>query len=514
MAGLIPIGSIPAAGDVTTGAVIRQPGSWAQRAVDERVRPAAEAAAIDVLANDPGVAAAASAAVDAKVAGLDLVKGDDERLPKTGEPDSFRVMDEGGSVALEVAADGSTRVFGPLRQGAATTIPGSSPVHRVMDRNGAVAMQVDGQGRTFIYDLQGGGGGGGTPVSTRRVVFLIMLGQSNGEGRGTPYGPRLDPPHSRVQMAVWDAGVVTEIAEATVPLSSQYSQVGLSFASVIGKQMAVEGDERTEVVILNAAVGGSGLVSTPPSGTWAVDYAGSNPRLYPIALGAITATLDLITARYPGATVEPWIFWHQGEADGSTGQAAYEAALDALIDGVRTHLGDGTVPFTAGGLVPEMIAKTPALAPIRRALFGVQSRKEYAAYTDGVVNGGGAFNTADTVHYARAGVEKLGAKMLRAGMRAAASTTTSVPHKPLTVTATRSGTTVSVTWDEPDSRYTGFLVEYDVDGAGWVTAPRDIAEECAQQITGITGNTVQVRVSTINAALTTEPTTPVTAIGA
>jgi hypothetical protein len=59
MAGLIPIGEIEAASDITTGAVIGQEGSWAQRAVDDRV----EGVAAGIIASDPTVKAAAANAV-------------------------------------------------------------------------------------------------------------------------------------------------------------------------------------------------------------------------------------------------------------------------------------------------------------------------------------------------------------------------------------------------------------------------------------------------------------------
>lgn len=63
MAGLIPIGNIPAAADITTGAAIARPGSVSQRAVDDRI----EGVAADIIAGNPTITAAAEAAVDAAV---------------------------------------------------------------------------------------------------------------------------------------------------------------------------------------------------------------------------------------------------------------------------------------------------------------------------------------------------------------------------------------------------------------------------------------------------------------
>lgn len=58
MAGLIPIGEIVAAGDITTGALVEQPGSRTQVAVDSRISGVAEV----IIKNSPEVVDAAAAA--------------------------------------------------------------------------------------------------------------------------------------------------------------------------------------------------------------------------------------------------------------------------------------------------------------------------------------------------------------------------------------------------------------------------------------------------------------------
>lgn len=57
MAGLIPIGEIVAAGDITTGALVEQPGSRTQAAVDSRISGVAE----EIIVNSPAVVTAAAA---------------------------------------------------------------------------------------------------------------------------------------------------------------------------------------------------------------------------------------------------------------------------------------------------------------------------------------------------------------------------------------------------------------------------------------------------------------------
>lgn len=77
MAGMIPLGAIEAASELTTADLITRP-TQAQFAVDGRVdaraRPIAEQAAAEYLGSSPGVAAAAEAAVSSAVAGMSLVE--------------------------------------------------------------------------------------------------------------------------------------------------------------------------------------------------------------------------------------------------------------------------------------------------------------------------------------------------------------------------------------------------------------------------------------------------------
>lgn len=505
----VPKARIQLANDSVTASLILDPETETYSAVGDVLAPLAA----DVLAADPTIAAAAAAAIDEQVTDLDLVSRGDPGLPVAGEPDAFRVRDKTGAVALEIDGAGTAHVYGELEAGGAVTRKSADDTTtrkrwRIVDANGKIAFEVRETGETFIAAPILGSAG----VVTR-VVLAVIVGQSNAEGRGMPVSARLDRQHSRCLMAQWTGTNVTGLVPATVPLSSQQTQTGLGIGSIIGKRHVDATDDRTRVVILNAAAGGSGLVATPAQGTWAIDYAGANPHLYTIATTAITATLAQIAAAYPGATVEPWIYWHQGEADSGTAEATYAAALDALFGALRTFLGDATIPIVAGGMVPEY-ATSAGLLGVRKALIEAQSRLQYVAYTDGIPNGGGSQFVGDTVHYARAAVEQLGTNMYRAGQRAATATSTQIPHKPLVVTATRSGGTVTITWSEPDTRFTAFVVEYRIDSGAWTTAARAIPAEPKQVITGLSGSVIEVRVSSVNAALTSEPTIPVTAIGA
>src|SRR4030095_7030436 len=82
------------------------------------------------------------------------------------------------------------------------------------------------------------------------------------------------------------------------------------------------------------------------------------------------------------------------------------------------------------------------------------------------------------------------------------------------VTATRTGGKLNIAWEQAPSRVTGYLVEYQVDGGSWVTAPTPSpALNTKTSVTGVTGSVVLVRVSTINSIATSAPTLPIAAIG-
>ena len=463
-------------------------------------------------ATDAETARDEAVAVSADIAALDLVETTSPQVLTPDQPDLARVRDAQYKTAFRVGADGVVDAYDlrskRRRIGDVQEVEGfGSSRWTVKDVNGKVALQVREDGTTFIADPEFG-----RPVSpdegltATKVILVIVAGQSNGEGRGRPYGPRLDRPHQRLRMWSWPG---QRLQQATVPLSSQQQQIGLSLATVVAREFIAATDDTTDVVILNVAAGGSGLISDQSQGNWDPDYAGSNPKLFTIATTAITATLAAIATAYPEATVEPWLYWHQGEADAGATELAYATAHDKVINGLRAHLGDTTVPFISGGIVPE----NPPGAGVRRALFATQSRQEYAAYADGIPNGGGSQNVGDTVHYHRAGVERLGRNMYWAGLRAATATAASTPHKPLDVSATFIAGTLTARWSEPISRYTDFVVEYSIDGGAWTAATRTIPTETSEVVTGLTGTVVRVRISSKNGSLVTIPTIPITATG-
>jgi hypothetical protein len=165
--------------------------------------------------------------------------------------------------------------------------------------------------------------------------------------------------------------------------------------------------------------------------------------------------------------------------------------------------------------VPEWVAAAPTSAGrIRAALLDTPRRLQRTAYVDGVPNGGGSASVGDLVHYAREGVEKLGRLAHEGWKRAVMNVATSIPAPPQVVTARYRAGALTVSWSPPYSRVTTFVVEYQIDGGTWVTATLTRPLDTTLTVTGLTGTTVAVRVSTTNEVGTSAPSTPVTAIGA
>lgn len=518
---LILWGSLSAATDATMSAAVEKSGSQTRASISELVEQVAAA----IVGGDPLVAAAAAAAVSDALADQDILIGSDERAMKYGATYAHRIKDTSGKVAFGVRQDGST--YAPDFEARRARIAGMTATESadgswtIKDSAGKIAFKVDSDGRTLIGDLHPSsnlsGASAGTAVS--RVLILWVMGQSNAAGRGLPIGPRLDPKHPRIKMSLWSGTTVTGIGDATVPVSNQQllSSSGLDPATVIARQIVAEQDD-VLVVICNAAKGGSGLVFDTSNGVWQVGYSGANTAQFPIATAALTKTRTDVEALYPGLPIDVQIVWHQGESDGTIPYSEYSPALQTLIGAARSHLGDATAPFVMGGTVPEDSNATEE-ANIMAAQIQAQADVLYTAFAYGVSNGGGsAAPSGDKVHYHRAGVEELGARMYRELRRAYVNNTTSVPQPSLEVTGRwrKSVGILEIAWQFPMCRATSFVVQYQVDNGSWVTVPeRSRPLDTFATVTGInTGNEIRVRVATVNEVGTSSYTAAVTAIGA
>ncbi|PPG25961.1 hypothetical protein C5E10_17990 [Pseudoclavibacter sp. RFBG4] len=490
-------GALAGLGDPEAANLMRNNATQLAKATDERVVPAVGAA----LKADEELGPTIIAMVETEAgSAVNEVLDTSKRIPEDRSPTAIGAESENGARLWRVTSDGN------MHHGNMVITPSGRIQFRVGDH---IVFDVNPDTlETIIPGYRPTGTG--ASASVPRLVLLVVAGQSNADGRGQPIGPELDPRDDRILMWDWAA---TTIRTATVPLSSStpMTGAGLSPATVFAREIVANEPPGTVVLIVNTAVGGSGLIGDAATGNWGVSYAGANPRLYPRMLNALDQAIATATTSLRSPD-EIRFLWHQGEADNT--EAAYAAAFDELVAGVRTHLGRPDMTVTLGGIVPEYIKASPNRANVRAAHIGAQSRLTRTGYADGIPNGGGSGSVTDIVHYSRGGVVALGKAMYEAWKRAVVNITTSTPVPPLSVRATVAGGQLRVTWSPAFCRVTAYVVEQSGDGVAWSTIPAgsvplDLTREAAAA-----GATPWVRVSTTNGATTSAPSSPTQAIGA
>lgn len=333
----------------------------------------------------------------------------------------------------------------------------------------------------------GGSGGGFTPQGVSRVVVLAGAGQSNIDGRGLPIGTDLDPVDPRILMWDWNTAA---LETATVPLASRAAATGLSPLTVIARRI-LEQDANARVVIVNGGVGGSALVGTSPNGRWDITDGAS---LYTAFKAGVSAA---VAAAATAFTLTPTVlgYWHQGEQDatGSVTKAQYEAAFAALWADFRSAFPN--TPVVLGGISPEWPASNKAV--IQSALVALPGIVQRTAFAPAPRDGSGSSGAADTVHFHRGGVERLGAAMHAATPRAMANVDTMQPQSPVGLAVEVTGGTATITWQPPLTRVTSYTLERRVDGGTWTAIPHTTLDPTST-VTGLTGAVLEVRASATN----------------
>ncbi|MFE4078204.1 sialate O-acetylesterase [Paenarthrobacter sp. YIM B13468] len=491
------------------------PDSTKISAIAESMRDMAAAtdAAIDDMAPDAAQAAAdaATEAVDAQLATAGLLKDADPRLPKVNPESVFRVRDKSGVVALSVDATGATTVGTTSHKPLQVS---TGWAHTITDKNGSIAFGIRNDGTVYF----GGQSPDGTPI--REVHIIVGGGQSNMSGRGTPVGADFDPEDSRVFQFGSGASAITP---ATVPLDMHDTSTGLSPLTVFAREYLRTQPPGIVVVLVPAAHGGTGFTTTgenpPPTGytyvagggCWQVTDVGP-VNLYEAMLAQTQQAITQATAFFGMAPKLKALLWHQGEADSARlTESQYATYFDALVNDFRTQLSAPALPVVVGEMSPDWTVRNVVAAGVMAAHIQTAARFQNAGFAYGPANTG---KHGDDVHYSRVGVERLGKAMHEAYRRALLNVTGN-PAPPPSVSATRTGGTVEIRWEQAPSRVTGYTVEYQIDGGTWTAAPAPSpALNTKTTVTGITGNKVLVRVATVNATATSATTQPTTAIGA
>ena len=442
------------------------------------------------------------------------------RLPQPGAKDELRVVDLRGKEAFGVTPTGDVLAAGSTVR--------ASDGFRVTDTDGNIALEVTPTGRTYIYDPAfSTGGGTSSPVDTLHV--FLAAGQSNMSGRGLPLGGEVKDPR------VLQFGATRRVLEpATVPLDMHDAASGLSPATTFAKNYLKTQPANVGVLIIPAAHGATGFTTSTTTLTWSPNVA-TDPALDLPALAVAQTLAGIEAARAAGYTVAiKGILWHQGEQNGSTSQSTYEGLLDSLISYFRTSLGGASLPFVVGQMsIVFMEESGQPRENVNRAHSGTPARVAYTGFAPSLR---GATNDGDTTHFSKVGVEYLGKTYLAGYWQALGNNASAAPQPPSNVTASKSGTTVTVQWSgapaslakseafdlingsaeynwaAPQSHATGYRVETKTGAGAWITAARAWGMALTETVT-VTAGTTQVRVTALNGAAESSPVT-VTAVGA
>ncbi|MDX2053445.1 MAG: sialate O-acetylesterase [Polyangiaceae bacterium] len=192
---------------------------------------------------------------------------------------------------------------------------------------GATAALTGGAANSGSGGVVNLGSGGGAPVplaGSKNWVFL-MLGQSNMEGQAPlEASDKVGPPR------VFKIDQGKSWVPAAEPVAV-WGNSALSPSRTFGlKVLEKVNDPEVNIYLINAAVGGTAIAQwDPQSGE---HYMGMLPYL--------EAGMQLGTVR--------GFIWHQGESDTDTTSDEYAMRFKALVQAIRTKVGDANLPVVAG----------------------------------------------------------------------------------------------------------------------------------------------------------------------
>lgn len=311
----------------------------------------------DYIGSEPSVVQAAASAVNAnpKVQGLETRMDFIEASSVSGSSnasDDFQINDENDNVILKI-----NELSGkPYFDGNPT------PVAEFLDQDSFELR--DGRGRlVFAIDNLSDGPtlrGGGGPVSTfDETHFVLLVGQSNSMGIGTP-SPIGTNNTLRNLFTIPQRGTnLGKEIVAVEPLSHPYNNPtanSIGHGWTIARKYALD-NPNVKVVVIPLAMSGSGFFySSSPTYTWAPSRVGETgmTNLYTEAINKAKSAID----PYSGTKRVAMILWHQGESDavGETTKAVYETEMVNLIKGLRSQIpGASAAPVIVGQLGWEFL---------------------------------------------------------------------------------------------------------------------------------------------------------------
>jgi len=329
---------------------------------------------------------------------------------------------------------------------------------------------------------------------------ILGFGQSNMDGRGTPYGPTTDPIDNRVFMFAYSGTYKNMIMPAGDPLPGQGGYPsGLGPLSGFGRILASKLPENHKVLLVPAAIGGTAFESGTNRWKTATTPDANNLWLQAMNhMGRVTAALTALGDTYYIDAA----LWLQGETDGdnNVSGATYQADLDALIDATRTSLALPNLPFIVGQMVPDYL-DTGTRNAINAVHAGTPARKTKTAFAQGLP---GQAQNNDQNHYNAVAARFMSQSMFNAYLRVVNGTAEpALPSAPGQTVGMGSSnvtsTTLKVTWTATAGA-TVYRVYWKATASGtWLHYNSTTAT--SQDFTGLTGSTsYDFKVVPINAA--------------
>lgn len=402
-------------------------------------------------------------------------------------------VDETGQLARAIDSQGRTwlrlhpdtpGVVDPAVADQIQSIDSDGWLWAVADETGQVSLGVRADGTPYA---------GGESL-TQPYDVVLLVGQSNMQGRGAPginhdnTGIDQYPAANRPQTGIIPATEPLQHPGALTP--TRPNGLGIPFARAY-----MQANPGRRVLLVPAAFGATGFSSAGPN-TWDWTVGSDN-----LAARAVEQTLAALSAAGDGARLAG-ILWHQGEGDSSiAGQ--YADKLDGLIAYFRAELSAPDVPVVVGQMSPDRAGGAGGVT-IDAAHQMTPARVERTAFAP---TPPGLHNPGDTTHLSTRALDIIGARFAEALQRAGFNLAGVGPVGVENLTATRSGDTVTVTWDPAWSRVTDYLIEWREGGGAWASTGVDHSPALATTAHITTPSPVEIRVTSVNADGASTPVT-------
>ncbi len=223
--------------------------------------------------------------------------------------------------------------------------------------------------------------------------IILVVGQSN-----THAGLGLDPNIDIPEDGIYQLGRFENnncIIQAAEPLDHHTKSEGrIGFALTFAKLLKQQNQH--DILIVPCGFGGTGFADN----RW-----NKGNDLYEDAVDRI----NTVKEKYPDGEMTA-ILWHQGETDVFLGNQNYQNDMDTFISNLRNDLGDDSIPFILGGMVPYWVEQAADRQQQQQLIKETTDRLGAIGYADPTVPTviEKTDNTFDEIHFDAAGQRELG----------------------------------------------------------------------------------------------------------